>query len=166
MVDSNGCSNTCTHDVTINALPICTITADPSACSDATGLSASAPSGMASYSWSIANGEIVGTTDTQSITFNAGTSGITTLTVTVVDSNGCSNTCYATVSILAYNPDIQIDKSASVSSAKPGQTITYSYDVTNTGDIELSDVKVTDDNLDVKEMEAEPNSIDSGGDEQ
>jgi len=83
-----------------------------------------------------------------------------------IDSCGNLAESKVTYTWIESNPAIQIDKRADVSSAKPGQTITYTYDVTNTGNVDLSSVEVTDDNLDITERQAEPNSIDSGGDEQ
>jgi len=90
-----------------------------------------------------------------------------TATTTGTPTCGPAISDYDIVSVpVNASPSIHIDKRADVSSAKPGQTITYTYDVTNTGNVDLSSVEVTDDNLDVKEVEVKPNSIDSGGDEQ
>ena len=43
------------------------------------------------------------------------------------------------------DPKIAIDKVANPKSANPGDTVTYTYSVTNPGDSALSDVVVTDD---------------------
>ena len=48
---------------------------------------------------------------------------------------------------LSYRPRIAVEKSASPSSALPGETITYSYEVKNMGDVSLSAVTATDDLL-------------------
>jgi uncharacterized repeat protein (TIGR01451 family) len=87
-------------------------------------------------------------------------------TYSAIDSCGNLATATATYIWIESKPAIQIDKHADVTSAKPGQTINYTYNVTNTGNADLGSLEVTDDNLDVKEVEVEPNSIDSGGDEQ
>ena len=83
-----------------------------------------------------------------------------------IDSCGNLAKSEVTYTWIESNPAIHIDKRADVTSAKPGQTINYTYNVTNTGNVDLSSVEVTDDNLDVKVVEFKPNSIDSGGDEQ
>ena len=46
-----------------------------------------------------------------------------------------------------YTAAIQIDKSADVSSAKPGDVINYTYNVTNTGNVNLSVLEIKDDKL-------------------
>jgi uncharacterized membrane protein len=46
-----------------------------------------------------------------------------------------------------YVAAIEIDKSADVSSASIGDVINYTYNVTNTGDVDLSDLEIEDDQL-------------------
>ena len=87
-------------------------------------------------------------------------------TYSAIDSCGNLAESEVTYTWIESNPAIHIDKRADVTSAKPGQTINYTYNVTNTGNVDLSSVEVTDDNLDVNEVEVKLNSIDSGGDEQ
>jgi len=48
---------------------------------------------------------------------------------------------------LVSSPAIEIGKSASVITAAPGDTITYTYRVTNTGDVSLGSITATDDQL-------------------
>jgi archaellum component FlaG (FlaF/FlaG flagellin family) len=50
-------------------------------------------------------------------------------------------------SLLVIHPDVEIVKTANPTSAEPGQTITYTYEVTNAGDTTLTDILVTDDIL-------------------
>ncbi len=50
-------------------------------------------------------------------------------------------------SVSVYHPSIQIVKSADPTVTLPGGLVTYTYMVTNTGDIALHDVAVTDDKL-------------------
>jgi hypothetical protein len=46
-----------------------------------------------------------------------------------------------------FHPDIDLDKSANPPSANPGDTVTFSYSVLNSGDVDLFDVSVDDDVL-------------------
>lgn len=48
---------------------------------------------------------------------------------------------------LTYAASISIEKTANPSPANVGQTITYTYKITNTGDVTLSEIKATDDKL-------------------
>ncbi len=50
-------------------------------------------------------------------------------------------------SLIVIHPKINIVKTADPTSTEPGNTVTYSYDVTNSGDTELTNVVVTDDIL-------------------
>lgn len=73
--------------------------------------------------------------------------GTTVNTVSVVaeDDEGTGVLETATARVEVTNPRIAIDKSADPQSASPGQTVTYTYVVTNPGDGPLTDVRVTDD---------------------
>lgn len=80
-------------------------------------------------------------------TCTATLTGTTVNTVSVVaeDDEGTGVLETATARVEVTNPKIAIDKSADPESATPGQTVTYTYLVTNPGDGPLTDVKVTDD---------------------
>ncbi len=54
-------------------------------------------------------------------------------------------TVTVTVTNEILNPGIKIVKTASATQVNPGETVTYTYTVTNTGDTDLLDVKVSDD---------------------
>src|SRR5215471_2561455 len=82
-------------------------------CAGSSGNGASATAGFATYAWTITNGTIVGPTNTQSITYTAGTSGSVGLTVNVTDALACPgqgtasvpiNASPATPTILTANP--------------------------------------------------------------
>src|SRR5205814_944758 len=81
-----------------------TITPTPAqVCASSTGNSASGPASMTSYAWSIANGTITSATNTQSVTYTAGTSGTVDLTLTVTNSSSCTATSTSHITINA-NP--------------------------------------------------------------
>jgi hypothetical protein len=84
--DANGCSNTYTSQVTVNALPIVAAGADISVC-DQTEVTLVA-TGASTYVW--CSGE---TTDTLIVTAN----GVTDICLTGTDANGCINTDTVTV---------------------------------------------------------------------
>ena len=128
----NCASDTCTKQVTISK-PDCTITSSNTACSGATGLTASAPADLASYSWSIENGAITSATDLQTITFNAGISGITKLKVTVGNANGCSNDCEKPVEI---NPLPTITAQPANTVVCKGKEASFTVTATGTGTLQ------------------------------
>jgi hypothetical protein len=69
-----------------------------------------------------------------------------TVTVTGTGPSGqVSDTDSHSVDII--HPDIRIVKTANPDSIGPGETVTYTFEVTNTGDVTLFDVGVTDDKL-------------------
>ncbi|MBK8846197.1 MAG: choice-of-anchor L domain-containing protein [Bacteroidetes bacterium] len=96
VTDANGCSASTNQVVTINALPLPTITGNPTICSGLTS-SLNAGAGYASYSWSNGN-------TNQSLTTNMAA----TYTVTVTDNNGCTGSTSVQV-IVNPNPVPQIN---------------------------------------------------------
>lgn len=71
------------------------------------------------------------------------TTNVATVVGTDPDGDTVDDTDDAFVDVI--NPGIAIDKSANVTTATLGDTIVYTYEVTNTGDDPLADVAVTDD---------------------
>src|SRR5204863_57537 len=92
ITDANGCTNSCSASLTVNSLPTCSIT-PPSAtvCSPQTQQFC-APAGMSSYAWTGPGGF---SSNAQCIT--VGTTG--SYNVTIVDGNGCSNSCSALLTV-------------------------------------------------------------------
>ena len=75
------------------------ITAPSSVCPNSTGNTASGPAGESSYSWTITGGTITAGATSQTVTFTAGASGTVALTLNIVDTNGCTASNSANVSI-------------------------------------------------------------------
>jgi hypothetical protein len=103
---ATGCTNTCHEDVTVNALPDCTITGDGAVCAVSTGntYSVTAAAGL-TYLWSVSGdgATIDGDNTGSSVTVNAGT-GNYTVTVTVTNTaTTCSNTCHKEVTVTSCN---------------------------------------------------------------
>lgn len=48
--------------------------------------------------------------------------------------------------LVGGEPEVALEKTAATAQANPGEPVTYSYTVTNTGDVTLTDVTVVDDN--------------------
>ncbi|MBK9254468.1 MAG: DUF3494 domain-containing protein [Saprospiraceae bacterium] len=86
ITDVIGCTSVCSATVTVNPLPICTITGDNVICEGE--LSALCVSGGASYIWSTG-----ATTDC----ITTGTAG--NYSVTITDINGCTSVCNTTVMV-------------------------------------------------------------------
>jgi|GEM_PF-3124356 len=101
--DANGCMNTATTTVNVNALPVVSATASsPAICTgDTTTLTAS---GASTYAWSSG-----GSTDTE----NVSPASSTTYTVTGTDINGCMNTATVMVTVNAL-PAVGISGFASI----------------------------------------------------
>jgi DNA/RNA endonuclease G (NUC1)/fibronectin type 3 domain-containing protein len=139
-VSNNGCSDSGSADVAINAVPVATITAANATCSSSTGNAASvADAGAgAAYAWSITNGSITAGSGTRSITFTAGASGSVHLAVTV-SNNGCSDSGSADVAInavpvatiTAANATCASSTGNAASVADAGAGATYTWSITN-----------------------------------
>ncbi|MCP3902959.1 MAG: PKD domain-containing protein [Planctomycetes bacterium] len=100
IVDTNGCTNTCTFPVTVNPPPACDITGPSARCQGTSGVYAG-PAGMASYQWSTIGGcgTIVGSPTNPTVTIGFSTAGTCTVQLTIVDTNGCTNTCTFPVTV-------------------------------------------------------------------
>jgi hypothetical protein len=70
-------------------------------------------------------------------------------TVTAIDVTGSAAAVTATSTQIVYvlHPAIQVEKTVSSSSIDRGESVTYTYTVTNAGDIQLSDIHVMDDKV-------------------
>ena len=99
-------SSTCSFPVTVNPLPPCAVNGTLTVCPSSTNTYVGPP-GMASYSWSISGGgSILGSPGAQAIDVADSSDCNTnfTLSLTVVDTNGCFNTCQQTVLVQDTTP--------------------------------------------------------------
>src|SRR6185436_20184644 len=137
------CSASASTSVTINALPIATITTDAAAvCASSAGHTASvADTGVgATYVWNITNGTITAGSGTNAITYTAGTTSPVGISVTVTTVASCSASASTSVTINAL-PDASITTDAAAvcasstghtsSVADAGVGATYVWNITN-----------------------------------
>ena len=96
-LDTADNSYTVTSSAKVN--PSCDITAPDAVCALSGGNSASTNAGYANYSWALSAGTITAGQYTNAITWTApsSTASPVNISVTVIDSNGCTNTCYKDV---------------------------------------------------------------------
>ncbi|HLP74993.1 MAG TPA: hypothetical protein VK155_18965, partial [Bacteroidales bacterium] len=100
----NGCSGTSpAHTVTINSIPVSSVTGPASACLNVPGSIYSIASGMVSYAWSVnpADGIINGSTDGSSASVTWIASGSKTITVNYITPTGCNGSSSKTVQVNA-----------------------------------------------------------------
>jgi hypothetical protein len=120
------CTATDSVTVTVKPLPNCTIFADSEVCSGGQ-YTASGPSGLSSYLWSIANGTIDGGQGTSTLTYTAGTAGSNVVfTLIVEDEYGCSNTCVLEVPVIdCCVPPVVTLHPTSQSCVCPGSPVSF-----------------------------------------
>jgi gliding motility-associated-like protein len=122
--DANGCSNTASKTVTVNALPtLSVLPVNPTIClNQSINLTAG---GASTYAWSPASGlnQTTGTTVTSSPT------STTTYTITGTDTNGCSNTISNTV---AVNPLPTLSATPSSATLCIGDSVTLNINGAST----------------------------------
>jgi gliding motility-associated-like protein len=125
--DGNGCVNTATKSITVNALPTVTATSTPSSGAVCIGDNATLNgSGASSYTWSggITNGTAFAPTTT------------TSYTVTGTDANGCVNTAAKSITvnalptaaaIIASDNKVMEGSTLNLTAAASGGTAAYTY---------------------------------------
>jgi hypothetical protein len=103
VTDEYGCPpDIGTVTVTVNPLPACSITGTNGPVCPGTGMTFTAPAGMSSYAWSVSgNATITGATNQQTVTVTAGTgcNADLVLSLTLVNTYGCTSTCTKTVTV-------------------------------------------------------------------
>ncbi len=105
--DGNSCTNTCTFDITVNALPVVTCPADQVVAANAPAftLTGGAPAGGTYSGPGVSGGQFDATV--------AG-AGNHLITYSYTDGNGCSNTCTFTISVGNMVLVLETDASADV----------------------------------------------------
>jgi len=97
IVTKDGCSNTCTKQVTVTALPSCSITTDDPVCAGSSH-TATGPDGMDSYTWTVTGGTLDSGQGTQTIDYTAGAGPKVTIDLTV-QKTGCQSNCSKEVNV-------------------------------------------------------------------
>jgi hypothetical protein len=101
-------NSTCSLPVVLYPLPPCSISGSSPVCPSSTN-GYSGPPGMVNYIWSIdGDGTIPAPAGTQTINVTSGTGCNTnfTLTLTVIDTNGCFNTCHQSIVVQDITPPV------------------------------------------------------------
>ena len=109
--DPNGCTaaNPAIFNVTVNALPVPTITGPSPVCLNSSGNTYSTQPGMTSYIWSVSSGGVItsgGTATDNAVTITWTVSGAQTVSVNYYNSYGCTAT-YPAIYSVTVNPSPQ-----------------------------------------------------------
>jgi len=127
-VNSNGCTATTptVKAVTVNPLPVPTITGASSVCSGTTGVVYTTETGMTGYAWTVsAGGTITAGAGTNAITVTWNTAGAQNVYVNYVNSNGCTATTPAVKAVTVNAlPAPTITGPASVCASTTGNVYT------------------------------------------
>ena len=104
----NGCAETsASKEVTINPLPVCSISGEKSVTYGTTN-DYFAPAGMNSYSWSITgDGTISGASNESTVSIKTSAAGVYTLSV-IINNGSCTSTCDQTVYVDKANAVISV----------------------------------------------------------
>ncbi|MCX6249756.1 MAG: hypothetical protein NTX61_03295 [Bacteroidetes bacterium] len=105
--NANGCTavSPTVKNITVNALPVPTITGNSPVCAGTTGSVYTTESGMTNYTWVVSAGGTItsgGTSTSNSVTITWNTAGAQTVTVNYTNSNNCSA---ATATVKAVTVD-------------------------------------------------------------
>lgn len=100
ITDGNGCSNTATVNLTVNALPSVSAASNAPLCEGDTLILTCLPGGMSSYLWTGPNGFT--STQQNPTVNNVSVANTGNYTISVSDANGCSNS--ATIAVIISPP--------------------------------------------------------------
>jgi hypothetical protein len=153
-----GCVNQTTVSLDVYGLPACGISGpvNPSPESKATYKYSGGSTGDLKYEWSVDGTKLSDTGDSVTVDWSAHpgqghTVGLKLTRDYGKDVPGATNPtrtieCTYPVSLTSH-PSITLSKKASASTAVVGDSVTYTYNVTNTGDVTLSGLRLSDDKL-------------------
>ncbi len=102
--NANGCTavNPTVYNVTVNPLPVPTITGPNSVCKNATNVVYTTQTGMTNYVWTVSSGGTItagGTPTSNSVTVTWHTTGLQAVTVGYTNSNGCTSVAPTSYSV-------------------------------------------------------------------
>jgi hypothetical protein len=123
--------------VTVNPTPSAAITAPGSVCSLGTGYTASVPAAGpgSTYAWTAVNAAIQSGQGSNTITFDASSTGPVTINVTVTSASGCSKSGSV---VIPMNPSVSGSISANPTTISGGDTSTLTLTVANATSWSLS----------------------------
>ena len=152
VTDANDCSDSDTTTVVVYSKPTASASSNSPVCEGDTSELYGGPDDMASYSWTGPDGW---TSNEQNPTRPDATLAMAgDYTLTVTDELGCTDSDTTTVEVYSKpTAGIEVDKTAAYAlcpfdarlPAKIGDTVTYRFKVTNTGDVTLTGITVSDD---------------------
>ena len=136
-INSTGCtaSSATVKNVTVNALPVPTITGNATVCAGTSGVTYSTEAGMTGYAWSIsAGGAITGGSGANSVTVTWNTAGAQTISVNYTNPAGCTAAA-PTLKSITVNPltPVSISVTSSANNVCAGTEVTYNATVVNGG---------------------------------
>ena len=136
-INGNGCTaaSPTVYPVTVNPLPVPTITGNASVCQNSTGNVYSTEAGMTAYTWAVSVGGTVtggGGVNDNTVTISWGTTGPQSVSVIYTNGNGCTAPA-ATVYPVTVNvlPVPTITGPAPVCRNEPGNVYTTEASMTN-----------------------------------
>ncbi|MDX1407821.1 MAG: HYR domain-containing protein, partial [Saprospiraceae bacterium] len=110
ITDANGCTSSCSLEITILASPVCSINGSAAVCPGTNDGLYVGSAGMASYLWSVIAGDAVidGPDDQQAVLVDFGTMS-STLQLEITDANGCTASCTYVVAVQDNTPPVFVN---------------------------------------------------------
>jgi hypothetical protein len=123
--NGNGCTaaTPTVYNVTVNPLPVPTITGPASVCVNSTGNVYTTQTGMTGYTWNVTGGTITAGTGTSSVTVTWNTTGTQTISVNYTNANGCTAATPGTLSVTVNA--VPVPTITGPANACQGSTATY-----------------------------------------
>jgi len=142
---ASGCTGYDSASVTINIRPTVEVD-DVEICEGETATLSAVASGctVTSYQWYMGEDPQTGTLipGAEQQSYSTSTPGIYSVLVTC--ASGCTGYDSATVTVKPCKPFLEVNKTAMVTEAEEGDTVTYTIEICNTGTITVNDILVKD----------------------